>query len=944
MKKIYISIIVCVFIFSLVIISSRVAASPEEKIEPMSLTNDTILYVMVGGNGECTSWNDSCDLQIALGKANPGDQVWVAEGTYFPTTTNDPSATFNLESGVAIYGGFQGTELTLSERDWKLHVSTLSCDIGIVGDTTDNCHPVVRGNDVNASAILDGFTIRNGNSPNYAGGGMRNDYSNPTLSNLKFVDNSAHSGGGIFNRNSNPSLSNVIFMENTASYGGGIDNDVASSPTLVNVTFINNSADAYGGGMINSAGSNPTLSNVTFYGNSAAWSGGGIANTYGCIPIVNNSILWANTPDQISDFEPNIIITYSAIQGGYAGEGNIETDPLLGPLADNGGFMLSMALGTGSPAIDTGDPNYCPAIDQRSYLRPIDGNEDGTARCDMGAYEYGSIDAGLSLDLSISIIGNGWVSKDPYQSLYYPGQIVTLSAYPELGWSFWEWSGDASGTDNPLVLPVTSDLSITANFEEDLFLSCATIADVPPQECEALVALYNSTNGAMWADNSNWMVTTTVENWFGVTVANGHVTRVDLTSNGLSGSIPNLLSNLGSLNFLSLWDNQLSGIIPPELGSLSNLMELLLAYNDLTGIIPPELGNLHNLISIWLSGNQLTGVIPPSLGNLSSLGYLGLNSNQLSGSIPSELGSLSSLFFLYLSNNQLSGSIPVSFNNLTMLDYFHFYETYLCEPDDPDFLAWKATVLDWQGTGVTCQTPGAYNIYLPLIKNGSPCSKAPILLEPANGSNLDNLIPIFSFDTGNDPNVTGFVMSVARDVDFNQSVTSLSISGSVSGIYNFRFSQNFDPSTTLYWRAYNRCGEIQSPYSQTWSFTTGSGGPIMPAPTLISPPDDSVLPTLPVNLEWSAVNGAWEYLVHWRRTGLGGYSYTYTADTNFTIWGLNPNTTYEWWITARNDYAWGLESEKWQFTTPAETLSITQENLNPIFVTDEDGTTSLIRD
>jgi len=251
------------------------------------------------------------------------------------------------------------------------------------------------------------------------------------------------------------------------------------------------------------------------------------------------------------------------------------------------------------------------------------------------------------------------------------------------------------------------------------------------------------------------------------------------------------------------------------------------------------------------------------------------------------------------------------------------------------------TVSDWQGTGVTCQDPGAFNIYLPLIRNGSPCLNAPTLLDPANGSSLDNLIPLFRWDNGNDPNVTRLHLEVARDAGFTQRLISFTSGGS-GGIREFRFSRNFDPSATLYWRTYLECGTTQSPYSAVWSFTTGSGGTILPAPNLLAPADDTILPSLPVNLEWSAVSGAVEYIVHWTLTGQGGYSYSMATDTNFTIgWGLSPNATYDWWITARNAYAWGVDSVKWQFTTPAGALSISHTNINRTFSIDENGVTYL---
>jgi len=98
----------------------------------------------------------------------------------------------------------------------------------------------------------------------------------------------------------------------------------------------------------------PTFTNVTFTSNSAIVSGAGIGRWDSSTPINTNSILWGNTPNQISGLAT---VTYIEVQGGWAGTGNIDENPLLGPLADNGGYTLTHALGAGSPAIDAGDPN-----------------------------------------------------------------------------------------------------------------------------------------------------------------------------------------------------------------------------------------------------------------------------------------------------------------------------------------------------------------------------------------------------------------------------------------------------------------------------------------------------------------------------------------------------------------------------------------------------------
>lgn len=207
---------------------------------------------------------------------------------------------------------------------------------------------------------------------------------------------------------------------------------------------------------------------------------------------------------------------------------------------------------------------------------------------------------------------------------------------------------------------------------------CATVTDVPQIECEALVALYESTNGAGWTNNTNWLQTTTVANWRGITAEMGRITRINLFSNQLTSNIPGELGNLSNLELLTLGFNQLTGVIPSELGLLSNLEVLMLGFNQLTGGIPAELGNLSNLEDLRLYNNQLSGSIPSTIGNLSNLENLALN------------------------DNPLTDSIPLSFINLTKLDYFNYAETNLCEPTTPKFLAWKNTVKEWQGTGVIC--------------------------------------------------------------------------------------------------------------------------------------------------------------------------------------------------------------------------------------------------
>ena len=151
----------------------------------------------------------------------------------------------------------------------------------------------------------------------------------------------------------------------------------------------------------------------------------------------------------------------------------------------------------------------------------------------------------------------------------------------------------------------------------------------------------------------------------------GTLTDLDqlvLSSNRLTGAIPDALENLTNLEWLVIGNNELDGEIPAWLGSFANLQYLYLDRNELTGEIPTELGGLVNLERLYLYDNQLTGAIPAQLGSLVNLEELRLGGNQLTGAIPTELGNLSNLEILYLSDNQLTGAIPIELGNLSNLE------------------------------------------------------------------------------------------------------------------------------------------------------------------------------------------------------------------------------------------------------------------------------------
>ena len=131
---------------------------------------------------------------------------------------------------------------------------------------------------------------------------------------------------------------------------------------------------------------------------------------------------------------------------------------------------------------------------------------------------------------------------------------------------------------------------------------------------EALVALYNATNGENWTISDKWLSDAPLGEWHGVTTNDdGRVVELDLSFNALSGEIPPELGSLSNLEWLRLGNNKLSGEIPAELGSLFNLEWLRLFNNALSGEIPAELGSLSNLTELLLYGNELSGCVPSSL-------------------------------------------------------------------------------------------------------------------------------------------------------------------------------------------------------------------------------------------------------------------------------------------------------------------------------------------
>jgi hypothetical protein len=311
-------------------------------------------------------------IQAAIDDAHNGDTVIVAPGRYTGPGNRDID--------------FKGKAITVrSENGLK------NCIIDCNGTENEPHRGFIFRLSKDVNAVLDGFTITNGyatqgggifcytsptiinciirgNKSKDSGGGMYNDYSSPTLKGCTFSGNSANNGGGMYNDwGSSPTVEDCIFSGNSAQYsGGGIYNDI-SSPMVKDCTFSGNSA-YYGGGISNYHRSSPIVTNCTFTTNRAHY-GGGMYN-YGSTPTVTNCTIADNfaskgpaiTCDSYGQWFPStvtivncivwnesnwlwnndnstITISYSDVESGWLGEGNMDADPCfiqppyLGPIS-----------------------------------------------------------------------------------------------------------------------------------------------------------------------------------------------------------------------------------------------------------------------------------------------------------------------------------------------------------------------------------------------------------------------------------------------------------------------------------------------------------------------------------------------------------------------------------------------------------------------------------
>jgi len=376
-------------------------------------------------------------VQQAIDAASSTDTVLVAAGRYAPST-NSESFPIRMKNGVRLIGA-GAPACTLDQIGHSR-----------VGDGVINCSGIS-----DTATRIEGFTITNG--PSVYGGGICCEHSSPTITNNVITGNSADVGGGIYCWYSSPTITNNVITGNSARYatgggiycwesnptiannvitgnsssraGGGICCYYKSNPTITDNTITGNSArSGKGGGGIYCNLSSPTITNNVITGNSARY-GGGIYFKHSVSPTITNNTITGNSAVHdgggIFCYVSSPTITYNDVWGNASqdyyrcgpGTGCISADPLfVDPAA--GDYHLQ----SGSPCIDAGD-NNAPGLqefDLDGKPRILDGDGDGIAVVDMGAFEYG-VPAGdvgsVSIDAPPDLIRVG-ATHTPQATVY----------------------------------------------------------------------------------------------------------------------------------------------------------------------------------------------------------------------------------------------------------------------------------------------------------------------------------------------------------------------------------------------------------------------------------------------------------------------------------------------------------------------------------------------
>ena len=177
----------------------------------------------------------------------------------------------------------------------------------------------------------------------------------------------------------------------------------------------------------------------------------------------------------------------------------------------------------------------------------------------------------------------------------------------------------------------------------------------------ALVAIYNASDGANWAKNK-WELDKPIDTWSAVTVTDGRVTALKISTSGVitqEWTLPEEIGDLTELTDLRINSNKLTGDLPESLYGLTKLEKLYLQNDNLTGSLSSKIAQLTQLTELYVDRNaNMTGSIPAEIGSLKKLARLNISQSGIGGEIPAELGQCESLLQFMAFKTNLSGNLP----------------------------------------------------------------------------------------------------------------------------------------------------------------------------------------------------------------------------------------------------------------------------------------------
>jgi len=399
-------------------------------------------------------------LQDALAAAVSGDKIVVAEGTYRPDrgtglTVGDREASFELKDGVNVQGGYAGYgQPDPNARDVVTHRTVLSGDLNDndlwhLLNREENSYHIVIG--PAGSATLDGFFVLDGNAngrfPNDIGGGLYNPGGTLKVVNCMFQGNTGAFGGAILNLGAPLTLVNVQLIGNRAFVSGGGLYNWEGTAVLHNCRVVGNTADRaedLGGAAISNLTGNLTILDSTIADNlspngeaitsfSWDWDAGGTIK-------VANSILYNGGKEIWSNNLPAVTVTYSNVQGGWPGTGNIDAAPLFvahgGRSVEGEWIDGDYHLQAISPCVDASSDAEVPAdvadLDGDGNVAeqlPVDLDHTTRvqgSRVDMGAYEQLAGKPDPTPSVTLTFLFNGkyvTLVRDPVFPDTYTGSV-----------------------------------------------------------------------------------------------------------------------------------------------------------------------------------------------------------------------------------------------------------------------------------------------------------------------------------------------------------------------------------------------------------------------------------------------------------------------------------------------------------------------------------------